>query len=198
MSQLKIKQIKGLTAGSILFLNSTLTVSEDYSKLNWNYTNNSLNVLGSINSNNISVTGTASISGNLILNRTSGTNETDILVIDNSGNVKYRSLIPVTVNPVSGVHTFNLSTGTNFKTNASGSMTLAFTNLVVGQAGTIMIYNSASISPQPLPSYVYTPNGFSIDWVVTSGVISMISYYVYDNTGLGKVLINYVGDFKST
>lgn len=48
MSQIKLKQIKGLTPGSILYLNQNSVVAENFSNLNWNYTNNILNVSGSI------------------------------------------------------------------------------------------------------------------------------------------------------
>ncbi len=48
MSQLHIKQIKGSNSGSILFLNSSQSVSEDISKLSWNYTDQVLNISGSV------------------------------------------------------------------------------------------------------------------------------------------------------
>lgn len=49
MSQLKLKQIKGTTSGSILFLNSSAIASESYSKLNWDFVNDKLNIVGDIN-----------------------------------------------------------------------------------------------------------------------------------------------------
>jgi hypothetical protein len=48
MAQIKLKQIKGLTPGSILFLNQSSTVVEDFSKLNWNSTQNQLTIGGSV------------------------------------------------------------------------------------------------------------------------------------------------------
>lgn len=51
MAQLNIKQIRGLTAGSILFLDSDSKVTEDFSKLNWNFTDQKLNINGSIQLN---------------------------------------------------------------------------------------------------------------------------------------------------
>lgn len=64
MAQIKLKQIKGLTPGSILFLNQNSTVIEDFSRLNWNTTQNQLTIGGNITltdshqvSNTITATG---------------------------------------------------------------------------------------------------------------------------------------------
>ena len=204
MSQLKIKQIKGLTAGSILFLSSTLTVSEDYSKLNWNYTNNSLNVLGSINSNNISVTGTASISGNLILNRTSGTNETDILVIDNSGNVKYRSAISLggtsgtsglspSVDPLSDITITGTKNGINKSFTLSNSLTAGTIHAFYVNGQLMKEIDDYQISGTTLTFSTERPAPVSDDSFRLLGSVGFVSvlpfnlYNIYNNT-----LIEYV------
>jgi hypothetical protein len=44
MAQIDIKQIRGGTQGSILFLGTNSVVSEDYSKLNWDISNDTLNI----------------------------------------------------------------------------------------------------------------------------------------------------------
>ena len=44
MAQIDIKQIRGGTQGSILFLGTNSVVSEDYSKLNWDVSNDILNI----------------------------------------------------------------------------------------------------------------------------------------------------------
>ena len=91
----------------------------------------------------------------------------------------------------------DLTSYTNFKITASGTLALAFTrdSGSIGNAGNIVIYNSAAITPGALLSYVYTPNGDNVVWVTTSGAVSIISYYVYS---VDIIMINYVGDFQST
>lgn len=48
MAQLDIKQIRGGSQGSILFLGTNSIVSEDFNNLNWNQSNNILSILGNI------------------------------------------------------------------------------------------------------------------------------------------------------
>lgn len=48
MAQLDIKQLRGLTQGSILFLGTGSVVTEDFTRLSYDYTNNILNVNGQI------------------------------------------------------------------------------------------------------------------------------------------------------
>jgi hypothetical protein len=48
MSQINIKQIRGASQGSILFLGTNSVVSEDFNNLNWNQSNNILYVNGNL------------------------------------------------------------------------------------------------------------------------------------------------------
>jgi hypothetical protein len=48
MAQIDIKQLRGLTQGSILFLGTSSVVTEDFSRLNYDFTNNILNINGQI------------------------------------------------------------------------------------------------------------------------------------------------------
>jgi hypothetical protein len=48
MALIDIKQLRGLTQGSILFLGTSSVVTEDFTRLNYDYTNNILNVNGQI------------------------------------------------------------------------------------------------------------------------------------------------------
>ena len=52
MAQLNLKQIRGLAAGSVLFLDSDSIITEDFNKLNWNVTDQKLNISGSIQLDN--------------------------------------------------------------------------------------------------------------------------------------------------
>lgn len=84
----------------------------------------------------------------------------------------------------------------NYHCTASGVVSLVFNNLSsnIGKGGTIMLYNSGAITSEyVLPSTAKTPLGLDIDWVLTSGAISVLSYYVYSSS---QVMVNYVGDFR--
>jgi lipopolysaccharide assembly outer membrane protein LptD (OstA) len=48
MAQIDIKQIRGASQGSILFLGTNSTLSEDYNNLNWNQSDNILYINGNI------------------------------------------------------------------------------------------------------------------------------------------------------
>lgn len=48
MGQMRIKQFRGATQGSILFLGNNATVTEDYNKLRWDQSTNTMNVDGSV------------------------------------------------------------------------------------------------------------------------------------------------------
>lgn len=100
-----------------------------------------------------------------------------------------------TVTKALNTFTIDLSANNNFLLNASGTFYIVLTNrsTSVGQSGTIVINNTAATSGQALPSYMYTPEGATLDWVNTSGAISIISYIVFEEN---KVLCNYVGNFQ--
>lgn len=83
----------------------------------------------------------------------------------------------------------------NYHADVSGTWGFTFSNLTgqEGKAGNIVLNNTAATTPQALPTACKTPLGLAIDWVTTSGAVSIISYYVYSPT---QVFINYLGDFK--
>ena len=83
----------------------------------------------------------------------------------------------------------------NWHVSASGAWSFALSGLSghIGQAGNIIITNSAATTPGPLPTEIKTPNGDSIIWNTTSGSVSLISYYNVSNS---QILINYIGNFS--
>lgn len=83
----------------------------------------------------------------------------------------------------------------NYHVEVSGSWGFTFTNLIgnEGKSGNIVLINTATTTPAALPSNCKTPLGLTVDWVTTSGAVSIISYYVYSST---QIFINYLGDFK--
>lgn len=56
MSQINIKQIRGSSQGSILFLGTNSTVSEDLNSLNWNQSNKELTVIGTVSTDGLIIT----------------------------------------------------------------------------------------------------------------------------------------------
>ena len=48
MALIDIKQLRGLTQGSILFLGTASVVTEDFSRLNYDYANNIFNINGQL------------------------------------------------------------------------------------------------------------------------------------------------------
>jgi hypothetical protein len=100
-----------------------------------------------------------------------------------------------TVTKVSNTFAIDLSANNNFLLNASGTFYITLSNRSsnIGQTGTIIINNTGTTTAQPLPSYMLTPEGATLDWVNTSGAVSVISYIVFEE---GKVLCNYVGNFQ--
>jgi hypothetical protein len=100
-----------------------------------------------------------------------------------------------TVTKALNTFTIDLNANNNFLLNASGTFYIVLSNRSsnIGQTGTIIINNTAATSGQPLPSYMLTPEGATIDWVNTSGAVSVISYVVFEEN---KVLCNYVGNFQ--
>ena len=100
-----------------------------------------------------------------------------------------------TVTKFSNIFTLNLNTNNNFLLNASGiySIAMTITSANIGQSGAIIINNTAATTAGALPSYMLTPEGATLDWVNTSGAVSIISYFVI---ATDKVLCNYVGNFQ--
>jgi hypothetical protein len=56
MAQIKIKQILGASQGSILFLGTNSTISEDFNSLNWNQSNKELTVMGTVSTDSLIIT----------------------------------------------------------------------------------------------------------------------------------------------
>lgn len=100
-----------------------------------------------------------------------------------------------TVTKFSNIFTLNLNTNNNFLLNASGvySIAMTITSANIGQSGAIIINNTAATTAGALPSYMLTPEGATLDWVNTSGAVSIISYFVI---ATDKVLCNYVANFQ--
>lgn len=114
------------------------------------------------------------------------------------GWVKLRpfNLTPTTVTKnASNVFTIDLADNENFILEAAGTwaLTVAVTSSQIGQAGNIIIKNTAITSPASLPSNLKTPNGATISWQTDSGDVSIISYFVVDAT---TILVNYVANFS--
>tara|TARA_X000001382_G_C3167767_1_gene178442 strand:+ start:794 stop:1165 length:372 start_codon:yes stop_codon:yes gene_type:complete len=109
---------------------------------------------------------------------------------------------PKTTTNTSGSHNIKLSTNANYKVNASNEATtirLDEAGSVVGQAGTIIITNPASVGSLSFSINVAgtagdikTPGGSSITFNTTANNVHLISYYV---NASDQVLINYIGMF---
>jgi len=80
MPHIKIKQIKSNEQGSVLYTNNDGIISEDATKLNWDFINDELNVIGKINTNSLKISG---IANNESLDR--------LLVTDINGNISYKT-----------------------------------------------------------------------------------------------------------
>ena len=95
----------------------------------------------------------------------------------------------------SNVFPIDLDDNINFILEASGvwSLTVTATSDHVGQAGNIIIKNTATTTPASLPSNLKTPNGSTIAWETDSGDVAIISYFVVDTS---TILVNYVGNFS--
>tara|TARA_R110002050_G_scaffold69412_5_gene150105 strand:+ start:2219 stop:2782 length:564 start_codon:yes stop_codon:yes gene_type:complete len=95
----------------------------------------------------------------------------------------------------SNVFTVNLADNINFilEADAVWAMTVTAAADQVGQAGNIIIKNTATTSPASLPSNLKTPNGDTIAWQTDSGDVAIISYFVVDTS---TILVNYVGNFS--
>lgn len=95
----------------------------------------------------------------------------------------------------SNVFAVDLSDNINFILEASGvwSLTMTVSSDQVGQAGNVIIKNTAATTPASLPSNLKTPNGSTIAWETDSGDVSIISYFVVDTS---TILVNYIGNFS--
>ena len=98
-------------------------------------------------------------------------------------------------------HTVNFNGVNNQIVNANNATnTIAFSNLSadkIGKSGNIIINNPASVGSlawAALPSTAYTPGGATISFDTNASSVSIMSYLVIASD---KVLINYVGNFKS-
>jgi len=103
---------------------------------------------------------------------------------------------PTTVTKnASNVFPIDLSANINFILEASGvwSLTVTVSADEVGQAGNIIIKNTATTTPASLPSNLKTPNGSTIAWETDSGDVAIISYFVVDTS---TILVNYIGNFS--
>jgi hypothetical protein len=78
---------------------------------------------------------------------------------------------------------------------ASGNVTISMGSIGasnIGQSGNIIIVNGAGVSFNPLPSNMKTPSGAQVQFVTTTGAVSIISYYVLNAQ---TILCNYIGNF---
>ena len=107
-----------------------------------------------------------------------------------------------TITGSSNTFNINFATATNNYqfTLDNAACTIAFANLsanVVGKSGNIIITNPSSVgslSVGNLPSAAYSPGGATINWDTNASSVSILSYFILASD---KVLINYVGNFKS-
>lgn len=107
-----------------------------------------------------------------------------------------------TITGSSNTFTINFATATNNYqfTLDNAACTIAFSNLsanVVGKSGNIIITNPSSVgslSVGNLPSEAYSPGGATVSWDTNASSVSILSYFILASD---KVLINYVGNFKS-
>lgn len=122
--------------------------------------------------------------------------------IDATGSIKVTQNIRRTVTTASessNTHTMDLTLNDNFNvtaTNATNTLALTVASENVGQSGMIVITNPASVGSlafAALPSYMFTPDGATLNWVTSANAIHIITYYVH---ATDKVLCNYVGNFS--
>ena len=107
-----------------------------------------------------------------------------------------------TITGSSNTFTINFATEKNNYqfTLDNAACTIAFSNLgtsVVGKSGNIIITNPSSVgslSVGNLPSTAYSPGGATVSWDTNASSVSILSYFILASD---KVLINYVGNFKS-
>ena len=119
-----------------------------------------------------------------------------------SGILNFQKTGFTTVTGSSSTFTINFATKTNNYqfTLDNATNTIAFSNLsadVVGKSGNIIITNPSSVgslSVGNLPSTAYSPGGATVSWDTNASSVSILSYFILASD---KVLINYVGNFKS-
>lgn len=157
MAQQNIKQIKGTTQGSILFLGTYGVVSENFNSLNWNESNNSLNIQGDLN-----LSGTASIGQSLVI-----TNGLDLKQIDfstQSVNSQERRLYWN-----DNIKTLSIGTIQNTDINI-GQEELYFVLNQTGatlSAGKVVKFNGASSSTDTLSvNYFLSDGSFASNYVL--------------------------------
>ena len=140
------------------------------------------------------------------------TNDTDRLLIKANGDVEFKNDIILSSDakstlkelhygatilsaPSGQTATINFSSNVNFKINGSGAFTVATSNVAVNthQSGLIIFRNTGTLTSVTLPSKFKTPNGDDINFVLTQGAISLLSYHIYDGD---NILVNYIGDFS--
>jgi hypothetical protein len=121
--------------------------------------------------------------------------------VDIDGELNFQKTGFTTITGSSNTFNINFATETNnYKfTLDNAACTIAFANLtnVVGKSGNIIITNPSSVgslSVGNLPSEAYSPGGATINWDTNASSVSILSYFILASD---KVLINYVGNFKS-
>jgi len=119
----------------------------------------------------------------------------------NAGQINFQKTGFTTITGSSNTFNINFATQTNNYqfTLDNAACTIAFANLtnVVGKSGNIIITNPSSVgslSVGNLPSEAYSPGGATINWDTNASSVSILSYFILASD---KVLINYVGNFKS-
>jgi hypothetical protein len=117
MSRINIKQLKSNQQGSILFSNENNRITEDISKLNWDYNNNEFNVIGKINTEALSITG---VGIDEELDR--------FLVTDTNGNVFYKTdvLSQSDLNFITNPQDNRVLTSTGSQSEANAESNLTF------------------------------------------------------------------------
>ena len=150
------------------------------------------NVSGNVNGNLIN--GTVTNVSTLTTTSGSTTNINGVLNFQKTGFT--------TITGSSNTFNINFATVTNNYqfTLDNAACTISFGNLsanVVGKSGNIIITNPSSVgslSVGNLPSEAYSPGGATVSWDTNASSVSILSYFILASD---KVLINYVGNFKS-
>lgn len=126
----------------------------------------------------------------------------DAYDIKTYGGFAFMKTFTTDITHSSNTHTIDLGALTNNYaiTAQNATNTIAFNDLnshCVGKSGNIVITNPASVGSLAwayLPSTAYTPGGAVINWDTNASSVSIMSYFVLASN---KILINYVGNFKS-
>ena len=114
-------------------------------------------------------------------------------------NITINGAVHRTIDTLTGGSTFNIAPDDNdcFVINAGvGANTInmsGINNTNYGQSGTIILINNAAGNTwNPLPPYMKTPSGASINFVTTPNGISLISYFIINEN---NILSSYIGNF---